>query len=82
MNAINPTSPTPVPGVTITLDTIYAELMALRAEVARIAVDDLKADVKDHENRLRELEKWVWRAGAIGVVGGAGVGQLLNLIGL
>lgn len=83
MNAINPTNALPVvPGVTITLDTIYAELTALRAEVVRLGIDDVKGDVKDHEHRIRELEKWVWRAGAIGVIGGAGLGQVLGLIGL
>lgn len=54
------------PSVQVTLDSIYSLLLDLKAKV-----DSLPDDVKDHEARLRVIEKnmWLW-LGASALGGG------------
>lgn len=46
--------------VRITQKEIYEVVTRMEKEV--IALNTLKEDVKDHESRLRELEKKVWQS--------------------
>lgn len=77
------------PGVYISPAQTYQEVRDLARTVDRIEAKldgilddnkDLKADVQDHETRIRGLEQTVWRAfGGAAVLGGAAgvVAQLL-----
>ncbi|WP_121189586.1 hypothetical protein [Microbacterium sp. AG790] len=46
----------------ITLREVYDLVLEVRGDVATLKTTELKADVDDHESRIRSLEKWVWRA--------------------
>lgn len=77
------------PHVKITLADIWHELQLVRAEVADMKAAnhtaDLRADVADHEARIRSLEKWVWRAAglaaAVGLLGGGVLGDIVGKLG-
>ena len=69
------------PGVYISPAQTYAEVQNLTKAVARIEskVDrfideakDIRADVQDHELRLRTLERARWPLPTIGVISGVG----------
>lgn len=68
------------PYVKVSLDLIYTELMAVKADVAEMKAASTAAIVADHEGRIRTLEKWVWGAAGIAAVGGAGLGQLITAL--
>jgi hypothetical protein len=61
------------PSTRITLGTIYAKLLDVEKKV-----DPIPDQVRDHEVRIRAIEKylWVW-IGAAGV-GGASLAQVIN----
>ena len=62
--------------VKITLDDIYRELIELKR-----SVNDVPADVQDHESRIRTLEKVVWSAAGIsGILSGALVAIIQGLL--
>lgn len=63
------------PSTRVTLGTIYSKLLDVEKKV-----DPIPDQVRDHEIRIRAIEKylWVW-IGAAGV-GGAGVGQIINTL--
>lgn len=68
-------------GVVISLPSIYAEVVATRAEVAKLSqrIDTLP----DHERRLRWLEKAVWASGGVGTaIGGTIVVVAMKALGL
>ena len=64
----------------ITLKEVYDILVDVRNDVTSIKSElkNTSEDVKDHESRLRSLEKWIWAAAGTGVVGGAGLAQVLQ----
>jgi hypothetical protein len=64
----------------ITLKEVYDILVDVRNDVTSIKSElkNTSEDVKDHETRLRALEKWIWAAAGTGVVGGAGLAQVLQ----
>ncbi|GAA1147837.1 hypothetical protein GCM10009651_35710 [Microbacterium natoriense] len=68
------------PYVKVSLDLIYTELMAVKADVAEMKAASTAAIVADHEGRIRTLEKWVWGASGIAAVGGAGLSQLITAL--
>lgn len=83
-------TPMPIPdgSAVITPNQQYAELQALRRSVDALvstvdpALSDLRADVLDHETRLRSVERKVWMAaGFAAAVGGVGGGLLSKLLG-
>lgn len=59
----------------VTLDAIYALVTETRDDVRdiKVKVDDLSDDSKDHETRLRSLERKIWWASGFAAVGGAGL---------
>lgn len=70
----NQTDPTPV--VKVTLNDIYATVQRVEKKVD--AMEGQKEDIADHEERIRSLEKWIWRASGLAALGGAGLGQALT----
>lgn len=73
------TAPSEGPAI-ITLREVYDLVLDVRSEVSLLKTTELKADVADHETRIRALEKWIWRASGIAAAIGAGGGALLNEI--
>lgn len=76
-------------GVTITLRDVYDDLRAQREMLARMnsKLDGIAATDKthtltlaDHEDRIRDLEKLVWRASGIAAFIGAATGTVVNLL--
>lgn len=69
-----------IPVVKVTLDDIYRELLDIGKKVD--GMEGQKESIADHEQRIRGLEKWIWRASGLAALGGAGIGQVLGqLIG-
>ncbi len=66
----------------ITLKEVYDVVVEVRTDVTSIKekLDATQTDVHDHEVRLRALEKWVWGAAGVGVVGGAGISQVITFL--
>ena len=64
----------------ITLREVYDEVMAVKATLSTQNVGALQRDVDDHEARIRNLEKWVWRASGLAALAGAGIAQLVAQI--
>lgn len=66
---------TDTPGVTITLKDIYDKVETMSVKIDRIATThDVHAQtIDDHEGRIRDLEKMVWKA--------SGVATVLGIIG-
>lgn len=64
----------------ITLKEVYDILVDVRNDVTSIKSDlkNTSEDVKDHEGRLRALEKWIWAAAGAGMLGGAGLSQVFT----
>lgn len=72
------TMPTPPTGsVVITPREMYDAMLETRDEVRRLAVL-VDPAFRDHETRLRLLEKRVWIVGATAVGGGAGLAHVVN----
>lgn len=62
-------------GVTIDLGTLYSLVVETRDGVRDLStkLDNLSDDSRDHETRLRALEKAIWKwAGAAAALGSAG----------
>lgn len=78
------TAPPEGPAV-ITLREVYDLVLEVRGEVALLKTTELKQDVDDHEQRIRKLEQWIWRASgiaaALGAAGGAIVADIASRIG-
>lgn len=76
-----------IPGaVIITPTEMYQEMRATREQVQRLAnlvdpaLGDIRADVSDHETRIRHLERRVWVAAGIAAGAGAGLAQLATAL--
>lgn len=41
-------------------------------------LEGVPAAVRDHETRIRQLERWVWWAAGIGSAGGLGLSKLFS----
>jgi sulfur transfer protein SufE len=54
--------------VTVTLEHIYAKVLEIDKKV-----DPLPGMVRDHETRIRSLERQVWLWCGVSAVGGGGV---------
>lgn len=88
-DANEPTSVTrvvPEGSVVITPTAMYMELQRVGAEVRHIStlldpsLADIRNDVKDHETRLRAVERRVWAATGIAALLAGGGGALLTRI--
>ena len=66
----------------VDLDRIYNLLLETRDDVRDVKnkIGELADDSTDHESRIRALERLVWRAAGVALVGGAGVSQLLSAL--
>lgn len=72
----------PRAGVTITLDTIYEQVLATK-DIARTLVEKVESIEKrdsDHETRIRALERKVWMALGGGTALGGAAGALATAI--
>lgn len=74
-------TPSDAPAV-ITLREVYDLTLAMKQRLDAQNIAGLERDVEDHEKRIRELEKWIWRASGLAALGGAGLGQVLGWIGV
>lgn len=65
---------------TVTLDQIYSTLQEVRDDVRDMKKElgELAHDSKDHEQRIRALEKLVWRASGAAALAGSAIGFMLN----
>lgn len=63
----------------VTLKTVYDEVVNVKDTLNGANIPDIKADVSDHEYRIRELEKWVWRASGLAALAGAGISQMISV---
>lgn len=80
---MTPSEGSPV-GVTVDLGSMYTLLVETRDAVRdlNVKLDHLTDDSKDHESRIRALEKKVWQwAGAATVLGAGGGYGLAQLFG-
>lgn len=66
----------PVPQV-VTLKDVYLMVQELTKTVASQNYSSLERTINDHEVRIRELEKWIWRASGLAALGGAAISQLV-----
>lgn len=66
------THPVPV----VTLRTVYEEVIDIKENLLTSNIPDIKTQLRDHEVRIREMEKWLWRASGIAALGGAGLAQV------
>ena len=64
----------------VTLKTVYDEVVSVKDTLNGANIPDIKADVSDHEYRIRELERWVWRASGLAALAGAGLSQMISVI--
>lgn len=62
----------------ITLREVFDAVMDVKNTLAGMASHG--DAIKDHETRIRALEKWVWGAAGTGVVGGAALSQLITAL--
>jgi hypothetical protein len=71
------------PSTRVTLRDVYDVASDVKTTVIRMEgqVGSLLADRDDHEVRIRALEKRVWTAAGIALAGGAGLGQVLAVVG-
>lgn len=66
--------------VSVSLENVYSLTLETR-DTGRILLERVGALVdnhKDHENRLRSLERKVWWAAGLAAGAGAGISQFLN----
>lgn len=63
----------------VTLKTVYDEVITVKDTLNGANIPDIKSDLHDHEYRLRELEKWVWRASSLAALAGAGLSQMISV---
>lgn len=70
------------PHVKVTLDDIYAIVIDTRDTLVSTTdeLKELNKDNADHESRIRALEKRVWIAAAVGMVGGAGLPEIVGRV--
>lgn len=74
---------TPEPqGAYFTQREIFDEVRAVRTDVGRVleVLSVQKEDLKDHEERLRVVEKKVWAASGVAALLGGGGATMLQLI--
>lgn len=62
-----------VPVVKVTLDAIYATVLGIDKKV-----DPIPAAIRDHETRIRALERHVWLWLGAASVGGGGLTALIT----
>lgn len=72
-----PTETSNVPTV-VTLKDVYNMVVEVKDTVSGHNLPDIKADVKDHEERIRQVEKWMWRASGLAAIAGAGLSQIIT----
>lgn len=53
---------------------------ALNDKITGAGIPEIKDDVRDHEGRLRALERAVWQASGIAILGGALLATFVNQI--
>ena len=63
----------------VTLKTVYDEVVNIKDTLNGANIPGIKASVSDHEYRIRELEKWVWRASGLAALAGAGISQVIGV---
>lgn len=63
----------------VTLKTVYAEVVNVKDALNAANIGDIKAHLSDHEYRIRELERWVWRASGLAALAGAGISQVISV---
>ncbi len=63
----------------VTLKTVYAEVVNVKEALNGANIPDIKATVRDHEYRIRELERWMWRASGLAALAGAGISQMISV---
>lgn len=63
----------------VTLKTVYDEVVNVKDTLNGANIPDIKEDISDHEYRIRELEKWVWRASGLAALAGAGLSQMISV---
>lgn len=73
MSAADPSNQTP--RVEVTLKEVYDLLLEVSKKVN--SMEPQKGQLDDHEQRIRSLEKWIWRASGMAALGGAGLGQVI-----
>ena len=64
----------------VTLKTVYDEVVSVKDTLNGANIPEIKADIRDHEYRIRELEKWVWRASGLAALAGAGLSQMISVL--
>lgn len=74
----------PGPAVTIGLREVYDLVLEVKSQVGELKTTEIVADVADHENRIRTIEKWMWKqvglGAAIGSLGGFILSELVGRI--
>lgn len=70
------------PHAKVSLNTIYEVSLDTQRRVIKIEgqLDELSADSKDHENRIRALEKRVWVTAGAALIGGAGLSEVIGQV--
>ena len=64
----------------VNLRTVYNEVVKVKETLTSSNIPDMKTGIKDHENRIRELERWVWRASGLAALAGAGLSQIIDRV--
>jgi hypothetical protein len=74
--------PLPPGSAVVSPEQMYAEIRATHDTVTRIelGLQSIPAEMKDHETRLRALERWTWRATGIATAVAAIVGAAAGLL--